>query len=101
MAACGLPLESDSVYLYRQSAIPAHSEMMWLLANFASFGQLGRMVEFKDKSKKVGEEFISAGLFNYPILMAADILLYRATWVPVGEDPKTTLGILSPPSNQH
>jgi len=144
-AAAGLPFDNDNINLYRQSHIPAHSEMTWILDCFAGFGELSRMTQFKDKShykksiedgikasykagyakgyeKEAGrpegqwneierelyyqsraEEHlekmiasgelseitsleVSVGLFNYPVLMAADILLYGAKYVPVGED---------------
>ncbi|MEO8691456.1 MAG: tryptophan--tRNA ligase [Candidatus Saccharimonas sp.] len=85
-AAAGLPLDNDSIYMYRQSYIPAHSELTWILDCFTGFGEMNRMTQFKDKSSSVGEDRTSVGLFNYPILMAADILLYGATYVPVGDD---------------
>lgn len=85
-AAAGLPFDNDGINLYRQSHVPAHSEMTWILDCFTGMGQLERMTQFKDKSGKLGSEQISAGLFNYPVLMAADILLYGAKYVPVGED---------------
>lgn len=132
-AAAGLPLDNPSVHLYRQSYIPAHSELTWILDCFTGFGQLERMTQFKDKSSLTSEERrgtlrylievvnnaandgvalpdsetamvnkyfrqvvealeisrkeqTSVGLFNYPVLMAADILLYGAKYVPVGED---------------
>ncbi len=85
-AAAGLPFDNDSINLYRQSHIAAHSELTWILDCFSGMGQLERMTQFKDKSAKLGNEQISVGLFNYPVLMAADILLYNATYVPVGED---------------
>ena len=91
MAACCQPPAGGRVYLYRQSAIAGHSELTWLLLNFTGFGQLQRMVEFKDKSARLGPAAVSAGLFNYPVLMAADILLYRASWVPVGDDQRQHL----------
>lgn len=91
MVAAGIPIDHPKVYLYRQSQIPAHSELTWILSNFTGFGELGRMVEFKQKSQKVGSDRISAGLFSYPILMAADILLYDARWVPVGDDQRQHL----------
>lgn len=84
----GLPIENQNVYTYRQSYISAHSELTWILDCFTGFGEASRMVEFKDKSQKIGEDRVSIGLFNYPILMAADILLYDALWVPVGEDQR-------------
>lgn len=105
-AAAGLPFDNDNINLYRQSYIPAHSEMTWILDCFTGFGEMSRMTQFKDKSKTFTEhmgaeeynpsrevdltglqrQFVSVGLFNYPILMAADILLYGAKYVPVGED---------------
>ncbi len=84
--AAGLPLDNDSVHLYRQSFIPAHSELTWILDNFTGVGEMERMTQFKDKSAKLSSDRISVGLFNYPVLMAADILLYGATYVPVGDD---------------
>ena len=137
-AAAGLPLDNDSIHLYRQSYVPAHSELAWILDCFTGFGQAARMTQFKDKadvSKDTGESIIqklkneigdilkavdhsslttnqakeisnalkpwlekvvayevlqksraSVGLFNYPVLMSADILLYNASYVPVGDD---------------
>ena len=82
--AAGLPLNHDGIYMYRQSYIPAHSELTWILDCFTGFGQMERMTQFKDKS--AGKTDVSVGLFNYPVLMAADILLYGATYVPVGDD---------------
>ena len=84
--AAGLPLDNENIYLYRQSQISAHSEMTWILDCFTGFGQMERMTQFKDKSAKLGNEQINVGLFNYPILMASDILLYNAKYVPVGDD---------------
>lgn len=108
--AAGLPLDNDSIYLYRQSYVPAHSELTWILDCFTGFGQMSRMTQFKEKRQKVeepsylqtedgdylttesGEKLdlnpsrASVGLFNYPVLMAADILLYGAKYVPVGDD---------------
>lgn len=84
--AAGLPLDQDDVHIYRQSYIPAHSELTWILDCFTGFGEMSRMTQFKDKSAKLHEDRISVGLFNYPVLMAADILLYDAKYVPVGED---------------
>ncbi len=85
-AAAGLPLDNPDVHLYRQSYVPAHSELTWILDCFTGFGEMNRMTQFKDKSGKLHEDRISMGLFNYPVLMAADILLYDATYVPVGDD---------------
>jgi tryptophanyl-tRNA synthetase len=89
--AAGLPIDNPDVYIYRQSYIPAHSELAWILSCFTGFGEASRMVEFKDKSTRLGDGQVSVGLFNYPILMAADILLYGALWVPVGEDQRQHL----------
>jgi tryptophanyl-tRNA synthetase len=84
--ALGFPVDHPNVYVYRQSFISAHSELAWILDCFTSFGELQRMTQFKDRSAKIGEKRISVGLFNYPVLMAADILLYGAKYVPVGDD---------------
>lgn len=84
--AAGLPLDNPDIHIYRQSYVPAHSELTWILDCFTGFGEMNRMTQFKDKSGKLDEDRISVGLFNYPVLMAADILLYGATYVPVGED---------------
>lgn len=83
-AAAGLPLNNDTINLYRQSYVPAHSELTWILDNFTGMGQMSRMTQYKDKS--LGKDDVSVGLFNYPVLMAADILLYGAKYVPVGDD---------------
>lgn len=126
-AAAGLPLDDDNIHLYRQSYVPAHSELTWILDCFTGFGEMSRMTQFKDKSgileykeilnktftgvsepgkngeaagieynweernrltrKAIGaKDSTSVGLFNYPVLMAADILLYDAKYVPVGDD---------------
>ncbi len=85
-AAAGLPLDHEDILLYRQSYVPAHSELTWILDCFAGFGELSRMTQFKDKSAKLNSDRVSVGLFNYPVLMAADVLLYNAQYVPVGED---------------
>lgn len=116
--ASGLPLDEPYVHIYRQSYIPAHSELTWLLDCFTGFGEMNRMTQFKDKSRQIEYENseiynkvagpdlrdnevteklkkeatsiikdrVSVGLFNYPVLMAADILLYGAQYVPVGDD---------------
>jgi tryptophanyl-tRNA synthetase len=124
--AAGLPLDNPNIRIYRQSYIPAHSELTWILDNFTGFGELTNMTQFKDKSKLSSNEILntaqevydivselnkkgvdtqsitvreaidikrgirkdstSVGLFNYPVLMASDILLYGATYVPVGDD---------------
>lgn len=85
-AAAGLPLNNDNIFLYRQSYIPAHSELTWILDCFTGFGEMNRMTQFKEKTATIGDERTSVGLFNYPVLMAADILLYNANYVPVGDD---------------
>lgn len=132
-AAAGLPLDNDNIHLYRQSYVPAHSELTWIFDCFTGFGQMERMTQFKEKSGvsksdieklfqtfehnkiAVGDDYerqpgdtvitktdgtkyvvkaealsnetdVSVGLFNYPVLMAADILLYSAQYVPVGDD---------------
>lgn len=85
-AASGLPLDKSDVYVYRQSYIPAHSELTVILNSFTGFGEMSRMTQFKDKSSKLGADRVSVGLFDYPVLMAADILLYGAQHVPVGDD---------------
>jgi tryptophanyl-tRNA synthetase len=85
-AAAGLPLDHPDIHIYRQSYVPAHSELTWILDNFTGFGEMNRMTQFKDKSAKLEQDRISVGLFNYPVLMAADILLYNAEYVPVGDD---------------
>jgi tryptophanyl-tRNA synthetase len=120
--AAGLPLDDDNILLYRQSYVPAHSELTWILDCFTGFGEMRRMTQFKEKSVKYHKpgladvfaslqnnpeyeskndilryiedrlkedrttEDASVGLFNYPVLMAADILLYNALYVPVGDD---------------
>lgn len=85
-AAAGLPLDHPNVHIYRQSYVPAHSELTVILNSFVGMGQLARMTQYKDKSAKLGDDQISLGLFDYPVLMAADILLYGAKYVPVGDD---------------
>jgi tryptophanyl-tRNA synthetase len=84
--AAGLPLEHADIRIFRQSYIPAHSELTWILDCFTGMGEMGRMVQFKEKSSSLSEDRISVGLFNYPVLMAADYLLYGASYVPVGDD---------------
>jgi tryptophanyl-tRNA synthetase len=88
--ASGLDISNKDTYLYRQSFISAHSELAWILDCFTGFGELKRMTQFKDKSGS-SEESVSTALFNYPVLMAADILLYGAKYVPVGDDQKQHL----------
>lgn len=77
-------LDPERCILFVQSDVPEHTELSWIFNNLTSFGALRRMTQFKDKSE--GKEFVSAGLFDYPVLMAADILIYRAHKVPVGDD---------------
>ncbi|HRV76155.1 MAG TPA: tryptophan--tRNA ligase [Candidatus Saccharimonadales bacterium] len=86
--AAGVPIEDPDFNLYRQSRIPAHSELCVILNNLTSYGVLTRMVEFKDKASRGDTEFVSVGLFDYPVLMAADILLYGPTYVPLGDDQR-------------
>lgn len=74
--------------LFIQSHVPAHAELAWVLNTLTGFGEASRMTQFKDKSQKNGTDAASVGLFTYPILMAADILLYQAESVPVGEDQR-------------
>lgn len=80
-------IDPEKSILYVQSQVPAHAELAWILNCNAYMGELSRMTQFKDKSKKQGEN-IRVGLFDYPVLMAADILLYQADMVPVGQDQK-------------
>lgn len=84
--AAGLPLNKEGVHIYRQSRIPAHCELTWILDCFTGVGEMARMTQFKDKSAALSDNRISVGLFNYPVLMAADMLLYNAEYVPVGDD---------------
>ena len=83
--ACGLDPEKNTLFI--QSHVPQHSELGWILQCYTMFGELSRMTQFKDKSSK-NTDNINGGLFTYPSLMAADILLYQADLVPVGEDQK-------------
>jgi tryptophanyl-tRNA synthetase len=89
--AAGLPINHEDVHIYRQSYVSAHSELAWILDCFTGFGEMSRMTQFKDKISKTGNEPVTVGLFNYPVLMAADILLYGASYVPVGEDQRQHL----------
>lgn len=83
--ACGLDPKKNTIFV--QSHVPQHAELGWVLNCYAMFGELSRMTQFKDKSAKNADN-INGGLFTYPALMAADILLYQADYVPVGEDQK-------------
>src|SRR5206468_12601326 len=85
--ATGLDPERSTVFC--QSHVTAHAEAAWLLSAVASYGQLGRMTQFKEKSDR--HEFVSAGLFTYPVLMAGDILLYQTDLVPIGHDQRPPL----------
>jgi tryptophanyl-tRNA synthetase len=85
--ATGLDPQRSAVFC--QSHVTAHAEATWLLSAVASYGQLGRMTQFKDKGER--QEFVSAGLFTYPVLMAADILLYQTDIVPIGDDQRQHL----------
>jgi tryptophanyl-tRNA synthetase len=85
-AAAGLPLDNPNVRIFRQSYVPAHSELTWILDCFTGMGEMSRMTQFKDKSAKLNEDRVNVGLFNYPVLMACDVLLYGASYVPVGDD---------------
>lgn len=87
-------LEPDKSTVFIQSMVPEHTELYWIFSCLTSFGDLSRQTQFKDKSEQVNEtsdEFISAGLFTYPTLQAADILIYRAGFVPVGKDQEQHL----------
>lgn len=83
--ACGLDPQKNIMFI--QSHVPQHAELSWILGCYTQFGELSRMTQFKDKSQKHADN-ITAGLFTYPVLMAADILLYQADLVPVGQDQK-------------
>jgi len=84
--ACGVDPERSIVLV--QSHVPAHTELMWILNTITYMGELRRMTQYKDKTAGAEGESIAVGLFDYPVLMAADILLYRADAVPIGEDQK-------------
>ncbi len=85
-------IDPEKATLFIQSHVPQHAELAWVLTCFSYMGELGRMTQYKDKSAKQGEN-IPAGLFTYPVLMAADILLYRTNLVPVGADQKQHIEI--------
>ena len=81
-------LDPKQCTLFIQSHVPAHNQLAWVLECITGFGEAGRMTQFKDKSQKGGTDRTNVGLFTYPILQAADILLYQADFVPVGEDQR-------------
>ena len=85
LVACGIDPEKSILFI--QSHVPAHAELAWVLNCYTMFGELSRMTQFKDKSARHADN-VNAGLFTYPSLMAADIVLYQADLVPVGEDQK-------------
>ena len=87
--AAGVDPERSTLFV--QSHVPQHAELTWILSTFTGMGEAGRMTQFKDKSSKVGETGTNVGLFVYPVLMAADILLYDTNVVPVGEDQRQHL----------
>src|SRR5438093_9763965 len=87
LVATGLDPDRSTVFV--QSHVTAHAEAAWLLSAVASYGQLGRMTQFKEKGER--QEFVSAGLFTYPVLMAGDILLYQTDLVPIGDDQRQHL----------
>src|SRR6478672_5465785 len=87
MIAAGLDPAAERCILFRQGDVHEHTELCWLLTSVTAHGELNRMTQFKDKSAKQ-RELVSAGLFPYPVLMAADVLAYRAHEVPVGEDQR-------------
>jgi len=82
-------LDPDRSTVFAQSHVPAHAEAAWLLSSVTSYGQLGRMTQFKEKGER--QEFVTAGLFTYPILMTGDILLYQTDVVPIGDDQRQHL----------
>ena len=91
--AAGLDINNSDTFIYRQSYIPAHSELTWILDCFTYVGEMQRMTQFKEKSAE-HHASVTMGLMNYPVLMAADVLLYNAKYVPVGEDQFQHLEIM-------
>jgi tryptophanyl-tRNA synthetase len=89
LLAVGIDTNKSTIFV--QSQVPQHAQLAWVLSCFTGFGEAGRMTQFKDKTQKGGQERSSFGLFTYPILQAADILLYQAQSVPVGEDQRQHL----------
>ena len=87
--AAGLDPEKSALFV--QSHVPEHSELSWILGCYTQFGELSRMTQFKEKTEKKKEGEINVGLFSYPVLQAADILIYQANYVPVGKDQKQHL----------
>ncbi len=86
LLAAGVDPERSALFV--QSHVPEHAQLAWVLGGITGFGEAGRMTQFKDKSARAGNDSASVGLFTYPILMAADILIYQADKVPVGEDQR-------------
>ncbi|MCG5431722.1 tryptophan--tRNA ligase [Mycobacterium sp. MYCO198283] len=86
-----LGVDPQRATVFVQSQVPAHAELAWVLGCFTGFGQASRMTQFKDKSQREGAEATTVGLFTYPVLMAADVLLYDTDVVPVGEDQRQHL----------
>lgn len=84
--ACGI--DPNKTHIFVQSEVPGHTQLAWILECHTYIGELNRMTQFKDKAQKLGTDGLSSGLYTYPVLMAADILLYDADLVPVGEDQK-------------
>ncbi len=91
--AAGLDINNSDTFIYRQSYIPAHSELTWILDCFTYVGEMQRMTQFKEKSAEHSAS-VTMGLMNYPVLMTADVLLYNAKYVPVGEDQFQHLEIM-------
>ena len=92
-ALFAIGLDPDVATVFVQSHVPEHSQLCWVMECTVSYGELSRMTQFKDKSAKREADFVSAGLFTYPALQAADILLYDAKFVPVGEDQRQHIEI--------
>lgn len=86
MIASGVDPQRSALFV--QSHVPEHAQLAWILNGITGFGEASRMTQFKDKSAKIGSDKVSVGLFTYPVLMAADILIYQADQVPVGQDQK-------------
>src|SRR6202521_3716722 len=86
-----LGIDPARATVFVQSHVPAHTELSWVLGCFTGFGQASRMTQFKDKAQRQGSESTTVGLFTYPVLQAADVLLYDTDLVPVGEDQRQHL----------